>query len=280
MSEHRTSARGASARAGAARPAAQPDGATVEVVRSYLVSAAEEMRATLVRTAFNPVIYEVLDFGISIYDARCGCRRGARADALPRGQRLRDRARASSTSAGQPPAGRRRAAQLPVLERAPTPTTRRCSRRCSDEPRPAAGAFLCVRAHWLDLGAKDPGYVLDSTDMHQEGLIFPGTKVVQGAAGSIGEILELIRFNSRHARRGDRRPERADRGAAHRRAPVAASSSRSSAGRRVDACVDAILDHGERLAAPRVAAMPEGSWTAVDWLDDDGITRRRRSACR
>jgi hypothetical protein len=44
------------------------DGATAEVVRSYLGSAAEEMRATLIRTAFNPVIYEVLDFGISIYD--------------------------------------------------------------------------------------------------------------------------------------------------------------------------------------------------------------------
>ena len=29
--------------------------------------------------------------------------------------------------------------------------------------------FLLVRAHWMDLGAKDPGYVLDSTDMHQEG---------------------------------------------------------------------------------------------------------------
>ena len=46
------------------------DGATVEVIRSYLVAAAEEMRATLIRTAFNPVIYEVLDFGISMYDAR------------------------------------------------------------------------------------------------------------------------------------------------------------------------------------------------------------------
>ena len=45
------------------------DGATVEVVQSYLTAAANEMRATLIRTAFNPVIYEVLDFGISIYNA-------------------------------------------------------------------------------------------------------------------------------------------------------------------------------------------------------------------
>ena len=43
------------------------DGATVEVIRHYLNSTAEQMRRTLVRTAFNPVIYEVLDFGISIY---------------------------------------------------------------------------------------------------------------------------------------------------------------------------------------------------------------------
>ena len=44
------------------------NGAEAEVIGSYLRSAAEEMRRTLVRTAFNPVIYEVLDFGISIYE--------------------------------------------------------------------------------------------------------------------------------------------------------------------------------------------------------------------
>jgi CheY-like chemotaxis protein len=39
-------------------------------VRSYLVSTANEMRAALIRTSFSPIVYEVLDFGISIYDAR------------------------------------------------------------------------------------------------------------------------------------------------------------------------------------------------------------------
>ncbi|WP_440071666.1 hydantoinase B/oxoprolinase family protein, partial [Streptosporangium sp. OZ121] len=48
---------------------ARLDGATAEVVRSYLLAAAEEMRATLIRTSFNPVIYEVHDFGMSMYDA-------------------------------------------------------------------------------------------------------------------------------------------------------------------------------------------------------------------
>ena len=45
------------------------DSATIGVIHSYLCSAAEEMRRTLIRTAFSPVIYEVLDFGISIYSS-------------------------------------------------------------------------------------------------------------------------------------------------------------------------------------------------------------------
>ncbi|WP_440105964.1 hydantoinase B/oxoprolinase family protein, partial [Streptosporangium sp. H16] len=54
---------------GAQQEGARLDGATAEVVRSYLLAAAEEMRATLIRTSFNPVIYEVHDFGMSMYDA-------------------------------------------------------------------------------------------------------------------------------------------------------------------------------------------------------------------
>ncbi|MFP8891894.1 hydantoinase B/oxoprolinase family protein, partial [Natrialbaceae archaeon A-CW2] len=39
------------------------DAATVEVIRNYLSSAANEMQRTLIRTAYNPVIYEMIDFG-------------------------------------------------------------------------------------------------------------------------------------------------------------------------------------------------------------------------
>ena len=69
-----------------------------------------EMRATLVRTAFNPVIYEVLDFGISIYDADLELIAEAPGITLFLGrQRLRASARASSTSASRRlSAGRRR----------------------------------------------------------------------------------------------------------------------------------------------------------------------------
>ena len=57
-------------------------------------------------------------------------------------------------------------------------------------------AYLAVRAHWMDLGAKDPGYVLDSTSVHQEGLILPGVKLVR--RGEVDpQIMAILRYNSR-----------------------------------------------------------------------------------
>jgi N-methylhydantoinase B len=175
---------------------AKISGATVEVINNYLVSTVEQMRRTLVRTAFNPVIYEVLDFGISMYDSQV--RLVAEAPGITAFLGAND----YSILKGLDYIGRENLAPgdivmmnypywssahaydallfAPVFE-------------ADDEP---PVAYLCVRAHWMDLGAKDPAYVLDATSMHQEGLIFPGTKLVKrGKADK--ELLELIRFNSR-----------------------------------------------------------------------------------
>ena len=46
----------------------QVDAITTEVVRHSLHSAAEQMKRALIRTAFSPIIYDVLDFAVAIYD--------------------------------------------------------------------------------------------------------------------------------------------------------------------------------------------------------------------
>src|SRR5688500_11399734 len=48
--------------------AVDADPVTTEIIRHGLNSAAEQMKRALVRTAFSPVIYEVLDFAVAIYD--------------------------------------------------------------------------------------------------------------------------------------------------------------------------------------------------------------------
>jgi N-methylhydantoinase B len=246
------------------------DGATVEIVRSYLVSAAEEMRATLIRTAFNPVIYEVLDFGISIYDAKLDLI--GEASGLTFFLGANDYAvRKTLEYVGEENLvpGDVLIMNYPYWNGAHTHDATLLA-PVFEEAADSAFAYLVVRAHWLDLGAKDPGYVLDSTDMHQEGLIFPGTKVIK-AGKPDREILELIRFNSRMPElvMGDFNAQVAALRTGERRIKELLEKFGRST---LDAAIEVIQAHGERTSRRALADLPKGTWTAVDWLDDDGIS--------
>ena len=266
------------------------DGAVVEVIRSHLASAAEEMRATLVRTAFNPVIYEVHDFGISIYDRSLqlvaestglsrflgandySIRKGVEyvgAENLHPGDVVLlnypywNAAHAYDATLFAPVFAGAAGADGPLAQ---APDGADGSLAEAREPV----AYLCIRAHWMDLGAKDPGYVLDSTDMHQEGLIFPGTKVF--AAGvPVHDVHELIRFNSRmpDAVLGDLHAQVAALRTGERRvADIYAGYGPAV----VDAAVERFVAAAAESASEAVSRLPQGVWSAQDYLDDDGIS--------
>ena len=246
------------------------DGGTIEVINSYLVSAAQQMRRTLIRTAFNPVIYAVLDFGISMYDSKMQLMAeapgitsflGANDAALPK---VLNYVGVDNLVEGDV-----------ILLNYPYWNSAHAYDAMLCAPVFHAGsktpsAFLAVRAHWMDLGAKDAGYVLDSTDMHQEGLIFPGTKIVK--AGIIDkEIVELIRFNSRlpELTIGDFHAQLACLRVGERQLH---SIWEKFGLLKVERVVEELIDHGRRFAWRAVQALPHGSWSAEDWLDDDGVT--------
>ena len=246
------------------------DGATVEVIHNYLFSAVEQMRRTLVRTAFNPVIYEVLDFGISMYDAQL--RLVAEAPGITSFLGANDYAIVKGVEyVGAANLNRGDVVMLnyPYWNSAHTYDALLFAPVfLQDDTLPSA--YLAVRAHWMDLGAKDPGYVLDSTDMHQEGLILPGTKIVK--RGEIDrEILEIIRFNSRLPElvTGDFHAQLSAIRVGERR--VLEIYQRFGKPLVLRA-IEVILDHGEWVARQAVRALPDGTWTAHDWLDDDGIS--------
>ncbi|WP_406317502.1 hydantoinase B/oxoprolinase family protein [Streptosporangium sp. NBC_01639] len=246
------------------------DGATVEVIRNYLVSVGEQMRRTLVRAAFNPVIYEVLDFGISIYNADLDLT--AEAAGITSFLGANDHAIAK----GVEYVGRENFApgdvyllNYPYWSGAHSYDAMLFAPVFRDGHEGPA-AYLAVRAHWMDLGAKSPGYVLDSTDMHQEGLIFPGTKIVSRGE-VVRDIVELIRFNSRlpDLTIGDFHAQLAAlRTGENRLAQV----WEKFGGETVDQAIRQVIEHGERVARKAVAALPDGTWTAFDYCDDDGIT--------
>ena len=244
------------------------DGSVVEVIRNYLIAVAQEMRGTLLRTACSPVIYEVLDFGISVYDRKL--------DLIAEGPGLTSFLGANDYSI------RKLVEYLGedsfndgdiVISNYPYWNAAHSYDATLTAPvfdqEGILFGFLLVRAHWMDLGAKDPGYVLDSTDMHQEGLIFPGTKLVKRRIVD-QELIELIRFNSRmpdvvigdfnamvaSIRTGERRLQEVLR----------------KFGRElVEQSIVQILDFAERGTARALMDLPQGSWSAIDFIDDDGI---------
>lgn len=242
-----------------------------EIVRSHLYSAAEEMRRTLIRTAFNPVIYDVLDFGISIYD---------------REQNLIAEATGLPAFIGANDFAIRKAVDYVKIENFrpgdifmmnyPYWNSAHSSDATLFAPvfdlkSDELVAFECIRAHWIDLGAKDPGYVIDSNSMHQEGIIFPGTRVYRDGKPD-KEVLEILRFNSRapDVLLGDLNAQIA----AIRSGEKRIHHIFQKFGRDVIAeAVGHFLSHSEQETLAALRDLPHGTWTAEDYLDDDGISK-------
>ncbi|QHC60165.1 hydantoinase B/oxoprolinase family protein [Rathayibacter sp. VKM Ac-2760] len=246
------------------------NGATVEVVRSYLLAAADEMRTTLIRTAFNPVIYEVFDFGISLYDEN------AELVAEAPGLTFFLGANDYSLRKGIEYVGRDNLFEGDiVLLNYPYWNAAHAYDATLFAPVFLPGGeqligYVCVRAHWMDLGAKDAGYVLDSTDVHQEGLLFPGTKV-WSRGEPVHDVHELIRFNSRlpDLVLGDLHAQVSSIRTGERRfIEIVEKFGKET----VDAAVAIVRGQAEEKTREALLALPQGSWSAEDLLDDDGIS--------
>ncbi len=244
------------------------DAATIEVVRNYMTSAATEMQRTLTRTAYNTIIYEIFDFGLSLYDAE------ARLVADAPGLSLFLGGNDYALRKGLEHIGEENLDPGDiVLLNYPYWNAAHTLDVCIFAPVHLDDeliGYAASRAHWLDLGAKDAGYVLDSTDMHQEGLVFPGTKVYKGGEPD-EEILELIRFNSRIP----------DKVIGDLHAQVAAIQTggerlreihRKYGSATVNAAIDHIIAHGESTTKEGLEALSDGTWSAVDYLDNDGVS--------
>ena len=244
--------------------------ADIEIIRNLFLSAAEQMRRTLVRTAVNAVIYEVLDFGISIAD---------------RSKRMISEAAGITSFIGANDYAIGKVLEYMgskqfdegdiVMMNYPYWNSAHAADALLMAPVFIPGIegpemYLCVRAHWMDLGAKDGGYVIDSTDMHQEGLILPPVKLVKKGVVD-EEIMSIIKFNSRlpdlvigdfnamvsSIRTGERCVKEAyDKFGAD----------------LIHEALDALVEHSENESREAVRKLPNGTWEAHDWLDDDGIT--------
>ena len=107
-------------------------------------------------------------------------------------------------------------------------------------------------------------------EIFQEGIRIPPVRIVRGGAVD-REMLDLILLNVRtpREREGDLDAQiGACRVGERRILEVVAKFGLE----RVSALIEEILDYSERLVRAQLRAMPAGSFSAEDWLDDDGVS--------
>lgn len=247
------------------------DPITVEVIRNGLLSAAREMATNLMRSAYNTMIYEIRDFGLGIYD-----KQGQLLADSPAGLAVFVRANDFAVGSIIEHVGYEKIFPGDVfLLNYPYWSSSHILDVACISPifvQDELIGFTAVRAHWLDLDQKDAGYCLDTTDRYQEGLCLPAVKIYR--RGELNEdVVQVIRFNSRMPERviGDMHAQiSAARIGAQRTTEIV-----EKFGREVfDGARTEILDHGERLARLGLAKLPRGTWSAEDYVDDDGIDDR------
>jgi N-methylhydantoinase B len=227
------------------------------------------MHRNLIRTAYNTVVYEVHDFGLGIYDRQ--------------GRLLAEAPGLATFTRGNDYGLLKMVEYLGeenihpgdlILLNYPYWSSAHILDVMASSPifyKDRLIGFTAVKQHWLDLGQKDPGYCLDTISLFQEGLILPCAKIYkQGVLNK--DVEDIIRFNSRMPERvlGDMNAQISSYRTGERRVMELVEKFGPDV---FEAAIEEILNHGERIARARLAKLPKGTWTAEDWVDDDGVER-------
>ncbi len=240
------------------------DPVVTEIVRNGILAVTEEMKTNLMRTAYNIIIYEALDFTTGLF--------------TPEGETV-------SIGIG-----------LPMFIRGMAETVKAKIRHFGkDGIKPGdiyitndaylTGShlnhvtltlpifhkgvlvgFSCCMAHWLDIGGTLGGM---TTDIYSEGIQLPILRLHKGGAVN-QDVVDIIRQNVRLPSRamGDLRAQvTAVKTGERRFLQLIERYGREP----VLGAIAAIMDQAEALARARTRSIPNGVYEAESYMDDDGI---------
>ena len=247
-----------------ARKKTKLDPVVAEIVRNGIIAVTEEMKTNLMRTAYNMIIYEALDFTTGLF--------------TPEGETV-------SIGIG-----------LPMFIRGMAETVKAKIRHFGYKNiRPGdiyvtndsyitgshlnhftftlpifhkgkLAGFSCCMAHWLDVGGVLGGM---TTDIYSEGLQCPILKYQD--QGKVNDTLvDIIRQNVRLPPRaiGDLRAQVTAVKTGERRFLELLDRYGRAA---VDASIQQIFDRADVAARARTKTIPDGVYEAESYMDDDGV---------
>ncbi|SDK57524.1 hydantoinase B/oxoprolinase family protein [Natronorubrum texcoconense] len=130
--------------------------------------------------------------------------------------------------------------------------------------------YAANSAHHVDIGGGTPGGIPnDSTELYAEGLIIPGVRAVRDWSYD-EQILSLILRNVRRPdmRRGDYQAQLGTNRIGEQRFTALYESYGAE---QLTTYLDELLDYTERRVRAAIADLPDGQYTAEDYMDGDGI---------
>lgn len=244
------------------------DPITVEVVRNQLISASRDIRRTVERAAYSPVLYEEVDFSCGVLDADAHLL--AETPGLPIFlANLSDAVKSTYNTIGKQ---NLKPGDVILCNDPYNGGGTHCPDIVVLHPVFFEGeirAWTAFRGHTVDMGGIYPGgWYSNTREVFQEGFRLPPVKVMRENRPN-EDVLRLIRTNTRmpDAVMGDIR------------AMIAAVLT---GGKRVTEllvhhgletalqCFQEILDHGERMAQAAVHRIPNGVYSEEIFLDGDG----------
>ncbi len=249
------------------------DPVELEIFRELFHSIAEEMGASLRRSAFSPNIRERRDYSCAVFDCHAqvvamGDHMPVHLGSMPMSVRAAiDRLRLGSRDiamVNDPFAGGTHLPDITLV--APVYIGQRTSRSRSPD------FYVASRAHHADVGGAFAGSMGLSREIYQEGLRIPPVLLVRG--GELQQdVIQLVLANVRtpQEREGDLGAQIASCNTGIRR--LEDISSRYGLA-RVHRATEELQQYAEQMTRALLARLPAGKYAAEDFLDDDGIRDR------
>lgn len=248
------------------------DPTTLAVVQGSLQQVVEEMDAAFVATAFSPVISDAWDRASGIYDGRTG-------EVIVQGETglplfiatMQFTVQAVMAKMEEPRMGDIYIINDPYEGGTHLMDVRMVAPVFHQEK---LLLYVANTGHWPDIGGMAPGgWAASAREIYQEGVRIPPL-LLRRDGETNHELLELLYANVR-GRSGDRRGDVEAQLAALELGLRRLGSTVDRFGSEVVlSCVDEFSEQAERLTRERIQALPNGSFAAEDYLDNDGIEDR------
>ena len=243
----------------------------LEVVRNRLETIADEMELTLLKSAASPIVKEGLDASAALFNVRGETI--AQAAAIPIHLGCLELAARRIVEAFPPETMSDGDAFLlndPYDGGTHLPDITLAVPVVSDG---RVVALACTMCHHQDVGGRTPGSVpTDATELYQEGLIIPPTRLYRGGVLD-ANLFALLCRNVRipEVFTGDLMAQVA----AGRLGGIRLNELFARYGTEtVLGYVEELLERAETLTRRGIEAIPDGTYAFADWMDNDGIEDR------